>query len=232
MWVPAAAGNAACGACEAFPCAATSAEAGPAAMRVHTHGWAEGVHIGCWTRPASRASPACLASGGGGNRRVFRRSTGGGGDGSGDTPSDNSSGRQPGDKRPRLRGFDSLLLLPGGAAAALSLALSSSVPSYPVHHLLQGPHDTSSMPVCVVIPALNEEVALPATLRCVAALEPPPAAVVVSVGPSTDRTADIAREFGATVVSGDGRRGRVRRSLLLSVAPFPCGCSSRPWRAA
>ena len=188
-------------------------------MRVHTHSWTEGVQRGCWRRPASPASAACTAhgGGGGGKRPVFRRSTGGGG-GGGDNPSEHGSGKGPGDKGPRLRGLDALLLLPGGAfmAAVLTLGVSSSVPSYPVHHLLRGPHDTSRMPVCVVIPALNEEVALPSTLRCVAALDPPPAAVVVSVGPSTDKTADVAREFGATVVTGDGKRGRVRLPCRLS----------------
>jgi cellulose synthase/poly-beta-1,6-N-acetylglucosamine synthase-like glycosyltransferase len=63
-------------------------------------------------------------------------------------------------------------------------------------------------PVTIVIPALNEEKAIRATLRCVAALDPPPADVIVAVGPSTDATAQLAAAAGAHVVRGG--RGRVR----------------------
>ena len=61
----------------------------------------------------------------------------------------------------------------------------------------------------VIIPALNEATALPALLRRVSTLDPPPLDVVVSVGDSDDATADIARAAGAVVVRGD--RGRARQ---------------------
>jgi len=69
--------------------------------------------------------------------------------------------------------------------------------------------ETSSLPVYILIPALNEELALPHTLRSLACLRPPPAGVFVAPGPSSDSTAALARRAGATVVPGG--RGRVRR---------------------
>lgn len=56
--------------------------------------------------------------------------------------------------------------------------------------------------IAVVIPALNEEDALPGVL---AALPPSARAIVVDNG-STDRTAEVARAAGATVIS-EPRRG-------------------------
>ena len=61
----------------------------------------------------------------------------------------------------------------------------------------------------IVIPALNEAVALPALLRRLSTLDPPPLDVVVAVGDSDDATADIARAAGAVVVRGE--RGRARQ---------------------
>mgnify|MGYP002630322999 CR=1 FL=1 len=53
--------------------------------------------------------------------------------------------------------------------------------------------------IAVVIPALNEEQALPSVLQGLAA-EAPDALVVVVDNGSTDRTADVARAHGATVI--------------------------------
>ncbi|MEM7481863.1 MAG: glycosyltransferase family 2 protein [Acidobacteriota bacterium] len=52
----------------------------------------------------------------------------------------------------------------------------------------------------IVIPALNEEPSLPLVLADLAALAEPPRRVVVADNGSTDGTARVAREAGATVV--------------------------------
>jgi len=62
--------------------------------------------------------------------------------------------------------------------------------------------------VSIVIPARNESKAIGAVLRRVSlALEPEAAEIIVSVGDSSDDTADIARSHGAIVVSGEKGRG-------------------------
>lgn len=63
------------------------------------------------------------------------------------------------------------------------------------------------MRLSVVVPALNEEVALPETLRRVA-LACPSAEIIVVDGGSTDRTASIAQTSGAWVMASPKGRGR------------------------
>lgn len=61
--------------------------------------------------------------------------------------------------------------------------------------------------VSIIIPTLNEERALPATLACLQSLEGWPVEVIVSDAGSTDRTLDIAHQFGAKVITGAKGRG-------------------------
>jgi 4,4'-diaponeurosporenoate glycosyltransferase len=66
--------------------------------------------------------------------------------------------------------------------------------------------------VSVIIPARNEESNLPRLLRSLAAQSAPPREVLVVDDGSTDRTADVARELGATVIASpplpNGWRGK------------------------
>ncbi|MFV0446379.1 MAG: TIGR04283 family arsenosugar biosynthesis glycosyltransferase [Planctomycetaceae bacterium] len=62
------------------------------------------------------------------------------------------------------------------------------------------------MTIAVVIPTLNEEQTLPGCLASLASLQADE--LVVADGGSTDRTADIARDLGATVVAASPGRGR------------------------
>ena len=68
--------------------------------------------------------------------------------------------------------------------------------------------DWSRKRVSIVIPARNESKAIGTVLRLVSLrLEPEAAEIIVSVGDSSDDTADIARSHGAIVVSGEKGRG-------------------------
>ncbi|MEM8558650.1 MAG: TIGR04283 family arsenosugar biosynthesis glycosyltransferase [Bacteroidota bacterium] len=71
------------------------------------------------------------------------------------------------------------------------------------------PHgSTEPRLVSVIIPALDEEAVLPATLASIAQ-QPGPVEVIVADGGSADRTRAIAEAHGATVVSAP--RGRARQ---------------------
>jgi rSAM/selenodomain-associated transferase 2 len=63
----------------------------------------------------------------------------------------------------------------------------------------------------VIIPTLNEAVALPATLARVRAVWPT-AKIIVSDGGSADATTTLARAAGATVVTGPPSRGQQLRT--------------------
>lgn len=57
------------------------------------------------------------------------------------------------------------------------------------------------MTISVVIPAYNEEKLLPATLKSLSVLERKPDEVIVVDASSTDKTAVIARKYGAKVIT-------------------------------
>ncbi len=60
--------------------------------------------------------------------------------------------------------------------------------------------------ISIIVPALNEEAAIGATLRSLCAL-PGDKEIIVSDGGSTDRTIALAQEAGARVVRAPGGRG-------------------------
>ena len=72
----------------------------------------------------------------------------------------------------------------------------------------------SDASLSVIIPARNEEHNLPALLRSINALSVRPQDVIVVDDASTDRTAAVARSFGATVISSQ---------------PLPAGWSGKTW---
>ena len=75
------------------------------------------------------------------------------------------------------------------------------------------------MDLTVVIPARNAEHLLPACVE--AAARERPRAIIVVDGESTDRTIDIAREHGATVISDKGQGLPVARELGAELAETP-----------
>lgn len=57
------------------------------------------------------------------------------------------------------------------------------------------------MTISVIIPAYNEEKALPATLKSINSLDRKPDEVIVIDGGSTDKTAEVAKKYGAKPVT-------------------------------
>jgi rSAM/selenodomain-associated transferase 2 len=70
--------------------------------------------------------------------------------------------------------------------------------------------------VSIIIPALNEERALPQTLRCLRLLSDGPVEIIVADGGSTDGTVQVAESFGAKIVRGAVGRGAQQRAGALA----------------
>ena len=80
------------------------------------------------------------------------------------------------------------------------------------------------MPLSIIIPTLNEEAALPATLASVAALNPPPQEIIVADAGSDDRTVEIARAAGVQVLTGlaPGRAGQMNAGARKAAGDQLC----------
>ncbi len=77
--------------------------------------------------------------------------------------------------------------------------------------------------VAIVIPALNEEAALPKVLRHLSVLDPAPAETILVDGGSTDRTAALAEAAGLLVVrSAPGRARQINAGVVAATAPLVC----------
>lgn len=78
-------------------------------------------------------------------------------------------------------------------------------------------------PVSLVIPTLNEEKALPALVEALAALDPPPAEVLLVDGGSEDRTCRIATEAGWRVMASErGRAVQINAGVAAANGPLVC----------
>jgi glycosyltransferase involved in cell wall biosynthesis len=77
--------------------------------------------------------------------------------------------------------------------------------------------------VSLVIPALNEETALPALVEALAALDPPPGEVLLVDGGSEDRTCQIATEAGWRVMASErGRAVQINAGVEAAQGPLVC----------
>ena len=92
-----------------------------------------------------------------------------------------------------------------------------------------GAQQASGLPpsVSVIIPARNEEHNLPTLLRSLASQPVKPREIIVVDDGSTDRTAELARQLGATVIASQAAaRGLARQDV--GVSPGRAGRDRRP----
>ncbi len=78
--------------------------------------------------------------------------------------------------------------------------------------------------VAIVVPMLNEAAALPRLLRCLAALHPAPAEILLVDGGSSDASAAMAQAAGLRVVQHRvrGRAAQINRGVAEVTAPLVC----------
>ncbi|MFA6220267.1 MAG: glycosyltransferase [Erythrobacter sp.] len=88
---------------------------------------------------------------------------------------------------------------------------------------MQAKADEGGQRVALVIPALNEEAALPALAANLAALSPPPDEIILVDGGSIDRTVAIAREASWRAVIGPrGRGAQINRGVREATSAIIC----------
>lgn len=80
------------------------------------------------------------------------------------------------------------------------------------------------MSLSIIIPTLNEEAALPATLMSVAALKPAPLEIIVADSGSEDRTVEVAQAHGACVLADlpRGRAGQMNAGARQATGDLLC----------
>lgn len=80
------------------------------------------------------------------------------------------------------------------------------------------------MSLSIIIPTLNEEAALPATLQSIAALTPAPVEIIVADSGSEDRTVEVARAYGARVLTSlpRGRAGQMNAGARQATGSQLC----------
>ncbi|MEL7128308.1 MAG: TIGR04283 family arsenosugar biosynthesis glycosyltransferase [Pseudomonadota bacterium] len=80
------------------------------------------------------------------------------------------------------------------------------------------------MTLSIIIPTLNEEQALPATLQSVADLVPQPLEVILVDGGSSDRTIELARNAGLKIVHGQptGRASQMNAGAAIASGDHLC----------
>lgn len=78
--------------------------------------------------------------------------------------------------------------------------------------------------VTILIPALNEQAALPATITSLAALEPPPDEILLVDGGSDDATMAIAQAAGFRVMASPrrGRAAQINIGVEAAAGPIIC----------
>lgn len=84
--------------------------------------------------------------------------------------------------------------------------------------------------VAIVVPMLDEAPVLPRLLRCLAALDPLPAEIIVVDGGSSDASVAVARTGGLTVIEGPrGRAAQCNAGIAATTAPIVCVLHVDTW---
>ncbi|MGB3796868.1 MAG: glycosyltransferase [Alteraurantiacibacter sp.] len=77
--------------------------------------------------------------------------------------------------------------------------------------------------ICLLIPALNEEKAMPKLVADIARLDPPPAQILLVDGGSCDRTVKLARQAGwQVIVSRRGRGAQINTGVAAAQTQQVC----------
>ncbi len=176
---------------------------------------------------------------GGGGRGRGGRPGGGGGDADEDADDDDDDGdddargrggRGGRSRPPRAPSF----ALAGAAAgraspdAADARAEEEEAASATLRASDSSPRSPPRISVSIVIPALNEELAIGRVLRNLECLDPPPLEVIVAVGDSQDATEALAKRFA----EDRKRLRRVRKGLLEEETVTETATERRPGRDA
>ena len=84
--------------------------------------------------------------------------------------------------------------------------------------------------VAIVVPMLDEAPVLPRLLRCLAALDPAPAQIIVVDGGSSDASVAVARAGGLTVIEGPrGRAAQCNAGIAATSVPVVCVLHVDTW---
>lgn len=80
------------------------------------------------------------------------------------------------------------------------------------------------MSLSIIIPTLNEELALPSTLANIATLDPAPLEIIIADAGSTDRTVMIARDTGVRVIDNlpAGRAAQMNAGAQAGTGDLLC----------
>jgi rSAM/selenodomain-associated transferase 2 len=84
--------------------------------------------------------------------------------------------------------------------------------------------------IAIVIPMVDEAPALPRLARCLAALDPPPAEILLVDGGSSDDSVVVAKSLGLKVISsGKGRARQCNTGVAATTAPLVMVLHADTW---
>ncbi len=89
---------------------------------------------------------------------------------------------------------------------------------------------SDAAPVAIVVPMLDEAPALPRLARCLAALDPRPAEIIIVDGGSSDTSVAVAAALGLKVINaGKGRARQCNAGVAATTAPLVMVLHADTW---